>query len=554
MLKPRIKKGPAYGLLDAPSQDDPLEGEILRVRGWCFFAGSHVARVEVLVDGASVGKARIYLPRPDIPKFHDDRNAPVCGFELLLAVEPGRRHGDLVVSVEATSLDGRIWRSESHLCTWPDTDDDSASRTRAQLVDERAKVLLGTLPAPGRKLMVFTHSLSIGGGQLWLDELLRQVTEFPELKCEVVSFQDGPLRKKLEKMGIPVSVTVPPHVDSVDAYLGRVSEIAALMRVSGAGVILINTIGLFVVAEAAKLAQLPIIWAIHESFETPVFRFLNFDVVGIDPDPVVRERFDASLGLADALIFEAKQTGDLFAHLSNPDQRFVLDYGVNVAQVDDYRASIDRARLRAEAGFSTSDIVVSVIGVLEDRKAQAAVVAAFDELCVVHPRLRLLLVGAHDHLYTRCLVEQIERYGIEDLVTLVDVTPDIYPWYAASDIFVCASDVESLPRSILEAMAFELPVVSTDAFGIVDLIDNGRTGWLTDMRDVEALTGLLHYVLGLSDEERRTVGAAARSEILHRHGENSYGRAIARAAIDLLAGKPTALVDNLSPPVEVTNA
>jgi len=44
-----------------------------------------------------------------------------------------------------------------------------------------------------------------------------------------------------------------------------------------------------------------------------------------------------------------------------------------------------------------------------------------------------------------------------------------------ADLLLCASDIESLPRSILEAMAFELPVVSTDAFGIADLIDDGRT-------------------------------------------------------------------------------
>lgn len=551
MLKPRIKKGPTYGQLESPSQEDHLKGEILRVHGWCFFAGSHVARIDVLVDGRSIAKARIYLPRPDVAENHVDRNASVSGFEHLLAVDPDQRHGDFVVSVEATSLDGRVWRSDSYRCTWPEADGDGASLERAQCLDERAKASVASLPAPGQKLMVFTHSLSIGGGELWLDELLRQVAGFPELSCEVVSFQDGPLRKKLEALGITVRVTTPSHVDSVDAYLGRVNELATLMRVSGAGVVLINTIGLFVVAEAAKLAKLPTIWAIHESFETPVFRFLHWDLTGVDP--LVRERFDKALGLADALVFEASQTSDLFAHLSSPKRRFVLDYGVNVAQIDKYRASIDRARLRTEAGFSSSDVIISVIAVMEDRKAQAAVVAAFDELCLVHPQLRLVLVGGRDHRYVHCLVEQVERYGIGDRVTLVNTTPDIYPWYAISDILVSASDVESLPRSILEAMAFELPVVSTDAFGIVDLIDNGRTGWLTGVRDLEGLTGILHYVLGLSNEERSAVGAQARSEILHRHGENSYGRAIARAAIDLLAGKPTALVDNLGPPVGVTN-
>jgi glycosyltransferase involved in cell wall biosynthesis len=103
-----------------------------------------------------------------------------------------------------------------------------------------------------------------------------------------------------------------------------------------------------------------------------------------------------------------------------------------------------------------------------------------------------------------------------------------------ADILLCASDIESLPRTILEAMAFELPVVSTDAFGIADLIEDGWTGWLTRPGDLEGLVGLLHLVLRIPADERRAVGSRARAEAVRRHGSRSYGRAFAQALADLL--------------------
>ena len=47
-----------------------------------------------------------------------------------------------------------------------------------------------------------------------------------------------------------------------------------------------------------------------------------------------------------------------------------------------------------------------------------------------------------------------------------------------SDLLVCASDVESLPRTVLEAMAWELPVLATAVYGLPELIEDGETGWL----------------------------------------------------------------------------
>lgn len=517
------------GSMDAPVDRAVLDGDVLEVSGWCLFEGSHLATVEVIVDGRRVGFARPYIDRSDIAIGHGHMDAPVAGFQALISFDDRNRSSESRVMVEATSLDGRRWRSGTHRVRWAEAATQDIGR--GELLLERSARGLLALAGERSRVLVFTHDLSYGGGQLWLLELLRQLAVASALGCTVVAPADGPLRSTLEDLGIDVHVTTPCPMDDVEGYEGRVHELALLTRASGAGAVLVNTLGVFPAIDAASRADVPSVWAIHESFEPAIFRRIISGPRGMHPH--VKSRFDASFQLARALIFEASQTADLFSALCPRERRLVVDYGVDVDEIDSRRARLDRSALRSAAGLG-DDVVVVVVGVFEPRKAQAAVVAAFDALARVHDRLRVVLVGAHGTPYTEGVREQVARCAAGARVDLVPVVPDIYPWYAVADVLLCASDIESLPRSILEAMAFELPVVSTDAFGIADIIEDGRSGWLTRACDLEGLVGLLHIVLRLPAERRRAVGARARAEVVRRHGDRSYGRIFAQALANIL--------------------
>jgi glycosyltransferase involved in cell wall biosynthesis len=107
------------------------------------------------------------------------------------------------------------------------------------------------------------------------------------------------------------------------------------------------------------------------------------------------------------------------------------------------------------------------------------------------------------------------------------MTPDVQDWYGISDLLVCASDIESLPRAVLEAMAWELPVLATSIFGLPELIADGETGWLCEPRDVGALAAALDRVLGQPAEARREVGRRGRRRLEQRHGLDQYCARIA---------------------------
>jgi glycosyltransferase involved in cell wall biosynthesis len=88
-------------------------------------------------------------------------------------------------------------------------------------------------------------------------------------------------------------------------------------------------------------------------------------------------------------------------------------------------------------------------------------------------------------------------------------------WLGASDVFAFPSEFEALGLSLIEAAACGLPCVGTRTGGIVDVIEDGRTGLLVEPADVEGLAGALGGLL--ADPSRRAaLGAAAREFVGQR--------------------------------------
>jgi type III pantothenate kinase len=85
-------------------------------------------------------------------------------------------------------------------------------------------------------------------------------------------------------------------------------------------------------------------------------------------------------------------------------------------------------------------------------------------------------------------------------------------YYAAADVFALPSSSEAQGIVALEAMACGLPVIATAVGGLLETIDDGRTGHLVPSGDVAALA---EGVLKLLENEphRREIAAAARMAV-----------------------------------------
>jgi glycosyltransferase involved in cell wall biosynthesis len=108
---------------------------------------------------------------------------------------------------------------------------------------------------------------------------------------------------------------------------------------------------------------------------------------------------------------------------------------------------------------------------------------------------------------------------------------------AMADLMVCASDRESMPRVVLEAMAFEVPVLATTVGDVPALIADGESGWLIPHSDPAAMRRGLRRALGASSDERRALAAAAARRVAARDAPLAAARfaAVLRATLD---GRP----------------
>jgi glycosyltransferase involved in cell wall biosynthesis len=514
---------------------DYLDGWSVRpsvaaVRGWVLVERGY-DRVEVQLGDLPPVRARLGSElRPDVAALSLAASAPMAGWQAALDVTDLPEGATVSLRAVARGPARARDLGAAEVTIGPP----SRPPTREpQWVDVLAREGSGRPDVAQRSepshLLVFTHDLGLGGAQLYLHELLRGLLADSSLRCTVVSQADGPLRAELESWGAGVRITRPMPLEGVHYEL-NMRDLRALAAGAAPDLVLVNTLLAPEGADLAARLGVPLIWTIHESI--PVEHWLG----GYGPrvDDHVAERIRHSLRAADALVFEAEATRRLFAPQAGDAGRAIrIDSGLGLDALAKRRAGLDRERLRALHGFGARERVIVCVGTIEPRKGQVPLALAFARLARRHPDAVLVLVGDRADEYSAGLAAMLARLRLGRRIRTVPVTPEVEPWLELADAFVLPSDLESLPRSILEAMAFELPVLATRAFGVPELINDGETGLLCEPRCVAELERGLERLLGADPAELEAVGRAAGRLIRSTRDSSGYADAYRRLIGDL---------------------
>jgi glycosyltransferase involved in cell wall biosynthesis len=532
------------GFIDEPKPAAEHERGPIFVKGWCLFPGATVARVELTLGGGPPQLARLGLERHDVARLTDHPSAPVCGFELMtdLGVVPEEDTSTLTVEAVAHATDGRTLvlppvEIEVGPATAALADDAAAAELRRRsLRPLRARA--PHRPGAPLRLLVHTHELTHSGGSLYLLELLQRLVESSEVSCEVVTLADGPLRPDLEDLGIPVHLTDAAAITSVERYEGHLAELVAWAAPRAFDAVLVNTLASFPGADLAERLGVPAVWAVHESYTLPMFWQVAYPSGMVHP--YVRDRASHALAHSAAVVFEAEATRQLLLGQAKPERLVTLPYGIELGAIDAARDHIDRSSMRERLGIEGDTQVLLCLGTIEPRKAQAMLAQAFALVADRYPRAQLVLVGetrdVHREGYQDALREYVRRAGIEKRVRIEPVSSDAYHWHLVADLLVCASDLESLPRVILEAMAFGTPVLSTSVFGVPELVEDGETGYLCGTRDVAELGRGLERALAADAPERTAITDAASEHVRAHHDAAAYALRFEQLLRGALAG------------------
>ena len=162
---------------------------------------------------------------------------------------------------------------------------------------------------------------------------------------------------------------------------------------------------------------------------------------------------------------------------------------------------------KKKLNFPQDRLVLGGVGRLSPEKNFAGLIRVVAKLLNEGFPLALYIAGDGD--CREVLQTQIDATGHAEWIHLIGFCENVQDFYQGLDLFVLNSLREGLPNVVLEAMAYEVPVLSTRVAGVPQMITNGYNGVLVEMNSDE-------------DLERRLRMLIAEPEYRHMLSENGF--------------------------------
>lgn len=304
--------------------------------------------------------------------------------------------------------------------------------------------------------------------------------------CLVGLFRDGPFRERLEEFQIPVHVfqTADLAVRKDSSWLQGLSSIPQLLPLIGQvtsrsrefDLICANTQKAMVVgAIASALNRKPLIYWLHDIISNEHFSAMNRQImVGL------ANRF------ATTVIPTSIASQKAFVQAGGRQELTTVIYnGFDPLRYQ--RSDSDRDRIRQDLGLSNC-FVVGHFSRLSPWKGQHVLIEALTQS---PENVVVLLVGSAlfgEQAYEQQLQQQIKDLGLESRVRFLGFRSDIPPLMSACDLIAHTSTApEPFGRVIVEAMLCGTPIIAMAAGGVLELVQDGETGWLVPPNDPSAL-------------------------------------------------------------------
>lgn len=227
--------------------------------------------------------------------------------------------------------------------------------------------------------------------------------------------------------------------------------------------------------------------------------------------------------------------------ISTAVEATVLAAGVDSSKVvcisDAVDLSVFRPRtpdpaLRAEFGVTPGGFCIGMVAQFIERKGHRDLIAALGDVVRVLPDVRVVLCGQGP--MQSAIEREIRAAGLTSHVLLAGFRDDMPRVMPVFDVLVHPARREGLGVAVLQAGASGVPVVSTRAGGIVDVIIDGQNGLLVPPGDPKALATALE-ALGLDRVRRRRMAEWGRQHVEAHFNPETMGAAHYAVYIQLMS-------------------
>lgn len=327
-----------------------------------------------------------------------------------------------------------------------------------------------------KNIIHITTSLSIGGLETFLLELLRN-SDRKRYKPHVCTMTpNGQLIKEFEALNIPV--TVLPQRHGIDYTMPiRMSSLFRRCNID-----LVHTHNVhpwFYGFIASKIAR--------------VRHIIHTEHSNVSPEQTKLFYIEKYLSLGtDMIIADSSAVSKYLVEEQGIQQKKVVTI-YNGIDESLYQNQYDRATMRAKLGIRHDEMVIGTVSRLVPVKNHVGLLRSFAAVKRHFNNVRLLIVG--DGELRENLESLVKSLQITDSVQFLGFRRDVQSLLKAFDVFVLPSFSEGMPISLLEAMASRLPVVVSDVGGNREVIGSDECGMLVEPNSNEDLTKALIYLL-----------------------------------------------------------
>jgi glycosyltransferase involved in cell wall biosynthesis len=333
-----------------------------------------------------------------------------------------------------------------------------------------------------RKILFVDHTAVLGGAELSLVDLAFAYRR----SSQVLLFNDGVLRLRLEKLGVPVKVAEATQQMlklRTSGGLNALKTIPELWRLAerlaveaqGFDLIHANSQKAFIVAALATLkGSPPIVWYLHDIITAKHFSSINRRIV-----VALANRFAAKV------LVNSQATGKAFVAAGGKESLVSVVYnGFNCDRFDRIsETEIQQVRDSLGIDDRNNKILVGLFSRLSYWKGQHILLMAIKNLPQVHAILvGDALFGEDEYVsYLKTLANEPEFTG---RVHWLGFRDDIPTLMKACDIIAHTStEPEPFGRVIVEGQLAQKPVIASAAGGALELIQEGITGLLFSSGD-----------------------------------------------------------------------
>lgn len=376
------------------------------------------------------------------------------------------------------------------------------------------------------RIVYLNHSGKVSGAEISLLTFFKGLKGRKEIEPILVCPTEGVLRERAQGMGFPI-VNIesfePGFTSNPLSFLGygvrllRISrKLASIVKEIKADLIDANSVRAGLVASVSTLFhKIPIL--VHVRDCVPRNR------IGILTRRIIARRASRIVANSSYVAHHFALDGFMFRKTE------VVYNPLDLSSFDPKKVDGDQFKKMFKVNGSYP--LLAVVGQISPWKGLADVIRAMSKVLSSFPEARLLVVGEpkfdtasakyNNVAYLKELKSLVEKLNLKKKVIFTDERSDIPQIMKAIDLLILASWEEPFGRALIEAMAMEKPVISTNVGGPTEILEDGVNGILVSPKNPQIIA---QAIIQLASKKKKSeeMGRRGRKEVEKRFNTDTY--------------------------------